>query len=430
MVILLSPMNYHANSGGKVFPTFPGQYFQAAFQTIVASESNNLKGAHFWSADGNGWNTWNVTSYTANRLAWDCQEDIRTIAKDFASIYFGRAAADKMADIYLLSPVAYKYGIYIEPATHGVFNTLPHLRLTTFPVKGYPRIDNGREHIEFLRKIYLQCKPWISETLLYLDHGLDVANTMVEKYQTAKPLIEDVKLSQDVENSLQLTQLLIKTNNLYAKTFFSYFEYRENPTVENRSKLSELSSELKDTKEIFLAAPGCVYDLVGIEQLLKNVEQALEDLLKAEKMLAKAPGPAGIKQIIAEQQQKYVKVLKEYPEEAVKLLHWQGRVDGKDILNIKGKRLEVEHLQYDSIQDMAYSFLESLPDETVTVIPVDIESRSFRPFVLEQPSKKNNYTAKIYLCDYPMTGYSWWKFDLYYIPKAPEELGLKIPWEE
>ncbi|MCK4817598.1 hypothetical protein KA005_17650, partial [bacterium] len=30
MVILLSPMNYHASSGGKVFPTFPGQYFQAA----------------------------------------------------------------------------------------------------------------------------------------------------------------------------------------------------------------------------------------------------------------------------------------------------------------------------------------------------------------------------------------------------------------
>ena len=79
---------------------------------------------------------------------------------------------------------------------------------------------------------------------------------------------------------------------------------------------------------------------------------------------------------------------------------------------------------------MNYSFLESLPNETVTVMPVDIESRSFRPFVLEQPRRENNYTAKIYLCDYPMVGYSWWKFDLYYILSAPEELGLKIPWEE
>jgi len=62
------------------------------------------------------------------------------------------------------------------------------------------------------------------------------------------------------------------------------------------------------------------------------------------------------------------------------------------------------------------------------VIPVDIQSRSFRPFVLEQPTKDNNYTAVIYLSDYPEHGYSWWKFDLYYIPKSPKELDLEIPW--
>ena len=49
-------------------------------------------------------------------------------------------------------------------------------------------------------------------------------------------------------------------------------------------------------------------------------------------------------------------------------------------------------------------------------------------FVLEQPREENNYTVKIYLYDAP-GGYGWFKFDLFYIEKCPEELGLKIPWQ-
>ncbi|MCK5368430.1 MAG: hypothetical protein KAQ62_07750, partial [Cyclobacteriaceae bacterium] len=63
-----------------------------------------------------------------------------------------------------------------------------------------------------------------------------------------------------------------------------------------------------------------------------------------------------------------------------------------------------------------------------TVIVKDIQSRSFGPFVLEQPSAENDYTVTLYLSDSPMHGYSWWKFELYYIPRPPEELGLAVPW--
>ena len=70
----------------------------------------------------------------------------------------------------------------------------------------------------------------------------------------------------------------------------------------------------------------------------------------------------------------------------------------------------------------------TLLPENYTVILLDIQSRSFGPFVLEQPSVENNYTVTLYLSDSPMHGYSWWKFELYYIPRPPEELGLDVPW--
>ena len=164
-----------------------------------------------------------------------------------------------------------------------------------------------------------------------------------------------------------------------------------------------------------------------MDHLLINVERALVDLTEAEQILAEALTPVEIERTIAGQQEKYVKVLEEHSQDAVKFLLWQGKVDGRDILKIKGKNLEVEHIRHNLIKGMTYSFSKSLPDKPVTVILRDIESRSVHPFILEQPTRENNYTVKVYLYDVP-GGLGWWRFDLYYIPKSPEELGLKIPW--
>jgi hypothetical protein len=49
------------------------------------------------------------------------------------------------------------------------------------------------------------------------------------------------------------------------------------------------------------------------------------------------------------------------------------------------------------------------------------------PFVLQQPNQENDFTTKIYLYDKP-GGFGIVTFDLYYIPKSPQELGLDIPW--
>ncbi len=427
MLVQCETMDYH--HGAKVFPSFPGYYFQAGLQTAMIPDAFNLKGLGLDMPYQDGWDTRNVTAYTVSRLAWECPQSIEALAEDFAAIYFGKAAAKQMAELYLLSPVAYKYGLYIEPVTYGQFTSLPQLRVATFPVMGYPVIDKGKEHISFLQRIYLRCKPWIAETNLYLDHGLQTIEQMNRLYQSTAPLIVDKKLAQDVSISLQVSKLLIKINGLYAKMIFAYFGYRENPIEERKQELQRVSSEIRATRADFVQTPGFDFNLYGIDQLLINVEQALADLKLAEQTLKKAPTPEMVETMIAAEQIKYVDLLKNQHKNAVKFFHWEGRVDGSDILKIKDKSVEVEHIRWDMVYFKDFEFFMPLPKKSVTVIPVDIDSRPLHPFILEQPSKENGFTVKVYLEDTP-GGAGWCKFDLYYIAKSPDALDLGNPWQQ
>ena len=419
------PMTYH-EAGQSLFPSYPGEYFQDGIQTILSADNSNLRGYRFNCPSPDGWSSYQSTAYALFRLGWNPFENIETITRDFAAIHFGPKAAKIMAEIYMLSARAYKYGIYIEPVAYGQFSSLLHLRNNNFLAKGFPLLDNGRGHIQFLHSIYLRCEPWMTETIMYLDHGLEIAKEMKEKYQLAKHLIKNKTLAAELDNSLQLTYLLIKTNNLYVKTFFSYFDYRKNPTQKNKQKLFNLKTQLQNSMIKFSSAPDFSYKLTGMEVLLINVNRALENLKKAEQLLSHSPNNEQIKQRVRDYQKTSNRILHKYKSEAVKFLHWEGRVDGQDLIKIAGDKMRVEHLRYDRITDMNYKQIKSLPKKNVTVIPVDIQSRSFHPFVLEQPDDKNNYTVTIYLSDFPMPSRSLWKFDLYYIPKRPQELGLPV----
>ena len=429
MIALLARMDYHTNSNVHIFPTFSGQYFQAALKGIQYHPDHNLKGVQIGIPGRTGLSTTAIMQYTSSRLAWDHLEDLKTIATDYASIHFGKRAANQMAELFLLSASAYKYGIYIEPATYSIFNTLPHIRLTTFPVFGFPAIDKGKQHIDFLYDLYLKCQPWKTETIIYLDHGLSVANEMLAKYQLFKAQINSEENRIELENSLLMMRNLIQTNNLYVKSFIAYFDYRADPIQENKTKLTDLIDGLKSAVEEFQDTPGYVYHLFGINQFIINAEQALSDLENAETILANAPRPFDIRKTITEQQQKYQELLQAHGSEAIKILHWEGKVDGRDIIEIKGDKVNIKHLRWDPVQHLNYEVFEALPARSFTVIPDDLYSRSMHPFVLEQPGEENNYTAKIYLFDEPGGG-DWFKFDLYYIPESPKDLELEIPWNK
>ena len=429
MIVLLSPLNYHGNNNCGILPTFPGTYYQGGLKTYLSVENSNCKGADFGLQPKEAWDTWSLTAYTVYRLTWEPDMNVREIAHDFAAIYFGKETADDLAEVLMLTPKIYKYGMYIAPAAHGQFASLTHLRLTNFPAKGLPNLDGGRKHMEFLYDIYLRCFPWIEETYLYLDHGLELADKARSIINRSAPKISDQKKTELIKNNAEMTYGLVEVNNYYVKAMISYFQYREDPTELTKKQLSQYSEMLKTAMLAFKKIPENIYRLDGIEQLQKNIKITLLDVERAENILANAPDDEGIDKLIDDQQSKYKEVLEEYKEEAVKIVYWQGRVDGRDLFKVKGKEIEIEHLRFDNILETSEEFLTALPDEEYTVIPVDIQSRSFGPFVLEQPSKENDYTVTLYLSDSPMHGYSWWKFELYYIPKSPEELGLEIPWK-
>ncbi len=426
MMAVFETMDYHG--GANVFPTYPGIYFQAGLESILGAGGSNLKGASLDMPAKEGWDTRSLTAYTVARLTWNHREDPKDIAADYCAIHFGKPLAESMAEICLLSPVAYKYGLYIEPVAYGAFSSLPHIRVGTFVAEGYPSIDGGKEHIEFLRKIYLRCKPWLPQTLTYLDHGLDVARTVARKYAALKPRVPDREFAVKVENSLRLTRLLIQTNNLYARTSFAYFQYMEDPTEEKRRALRGLFQKLTTTRKEFVEAPGYDYRLFGVDQLVKNVRQVLDDLERAKRTLARAPSAGEIERAVGRQQRRYREVLRTHTGSAAKILHWEGRVDGRDILSVRGDELKVEHLRWDPIYFQSHTFAKPLPRRAGTVVPEDLQSEPMHPFILEQPSEKNDYTAKVYLYDVP-GGAHWVKFNLYFIDERPEALGLTVPWE-
>jgi hypothetical protein len=427
-LVCFEPMNYYESSRSKIFPTFCGQYFQAGLQTFLAAKDNNIKGSGYLVGPAReGWDTRSAYSYVLFRLSWDPDEDIRQIAEDFCAINFGREAAQKMAEIFMLTAVAYKYGLHIEPVSYGQFNSFIHMRVGTFPAQGYPSIDGGKEHLDFLRKIYLRCKPWKFETLDDLDHGLNTAKQMLEKFKSVKPLLQDQNLAQKVENALNMTYSLIQTNNMYIKTAFAYFEYREKPSTTTRDILSDHDSRLIKTIDGFKSIPGFGYKLFGVEQLLLNVKMALDDFNLAEQTLDQAPTREELEKTITYQQKLYKQILEKYSDEAVKFLHFDVEIDGRDILIVKGDTYRIEHLRWDSPHVRKSQFEIALPEKVVTVIPKTIQSRPMAPFILQQPNQENDFTTKIYLYDKP-GGFGIVTFDLYYIPKSPQELGLDIPW--
>lgn len=429
-VVCFETMNYYESGAARIFPTFSGQYFQAGLQTFLLPEDTNVVGvASLAGLSGDDWGTRDAYAYVLYRLMWNPNEDMESIARDFCAIHFGRDAAEGMAEIYMMTPSAYKYGLHIEPISYGQFNSFIHMRVGTFPVEGYPTIDSGREHLEFLQKIYLRCKPWQTETLDDLDHGLSVAEAMRARFEDVRGAIDDASQAREIAERLDMTRLLIATNNGYVRTMFAYFAYMEDSTVSKRAALESAYDSFVATREAFMNAPGFGYHLFGVDQLIKNASQALEDVEAAKATLANAPSRSELEQTVQAQQRRHAEVLEAYSEEAVHFAHFEAMIDGRDIINIAGDTHSIQHLRWDGPDVKAFDILTPLPRDAVTVVIKDLYSRPIHPFVLEQPSEANDYTVRIYLDDLP-GGQDWVKCDLYYLAKPPEELGLRVPWQE
>ena len=429
-IVCFETMNYYEGGNTGLFPTFAGEYYQNGLQTfLLPSDSNVRGGAMLAGVNAEGWDTTSAYVYALHRLMWDPNEDMRDIARDFCAIHFGPAAANAMAEIYLLSPHAYKYGLHIEPVSYGQFNSMIHMRVGTFPVEGYPSIDSGREHVEFLRRIYLRCKPWRDETLDDLDHGLAVAETMWAKFEAVRGAIADRALTEEIAKRLAMTRALIATNIGYVRLMFAYFDYLDDATVANHEALTVALDGLSGSKATFMAQPEFHYNLFGVDQLLVNARAAATDVGGAKRALEAAPTRAELEATIAEQQRRYAEVLAQHQADAVHFADFEAMIDGRDILSISGADHTIDHIRWDGPEVKVMTVRVPLPKEEVTVVPKDLYSRPLHPFVLEQPTAENDYTVRVYFDDLP-GGKDWMKCELYYVPRRPRDVGLELPWKQ
>lgn len=427
-VVVFETMNYYESSRARLFPTFSGEYYQSGLRTFLQPPNSNVRGiGAIAGMRMDDWSTTGAYAYVLYRLQWDPHEDMQVIARDFCSIHFGPELAEEMAEIFLLSPNAYKYGLHIEPISYGQFNSFLHMRVGTFPEQGIPAIDRGREHLEFLERVYLRCKPWRVETLDDLDHGLAVARSMKERFAAVEGRFEDRELAREIGERLDMTIHLIRINNRSVRTAFALFDALDREDIERREALEEERRELAAARDAFTSAPGFGYELFGIDLLARIVDLALDDLDEVRRILHEAPTKEQIRETVSGQQARYREVLEKHVDEAVLFGRFEAQIDGNDILILSGTETEIHHMRWDYPHIETLEILRPLPDREITVVVKDLESRPLHPFVLEQPSAANDYTARIYFEDEP-GGHGWVRCELYYLEKPPETLGLAIPW--
>jgi hypothetical protein len=99
---------------------------------------------------------------------------------------------------------------------------------------------------------------------------------------------------------------------------------------------------------------------------------------------------------------------------------WRGRVDGSDDIIIQGNHVRVEHVSAKPIQKQDYRFSAPLPmgevDLQLNVIKGRGEIR-----LLEQPSKRNQYTAVVRVDDQDNGGDSDYEFELSWSRKESKD---------
>ncbi len=379
--------------GGPVMD-FAAEFIQAGLQYAL------MRGARGVSAALPSWSAsprqpgYDALPYTVWRLAWNPGEDLEKIVTEWAAQYFG-AAAPVVAEVLLKTDDAVRDSYYVAPYAVRVWNPLGHIYGSMFICKGNPFFDNGRGHDEFLKTIYLHCKPCLDRVWELMDRGVATYDEMIEKYLAVKHLVPRKEYRDGFEEVLRHARAVLNLNRLYVKAFTAYFEYREKRSPYWRGRLARLLSELGYAASEYEEKWG-LYRLYGIKEFLKLARRALIDPDGLEQLLATSPTTGEVEELVRQHMDKEEKLASR--PDAKMILRWEGVVDGRDILHVKGETIQIEHLLAEPIHDVKYVFYEPVAAAPARYAVKRIRCRG-AALVLENPSSDNGYTLKIYLDD-------------------------------
>jgi hypothetical protein len=392
--------------GGQRFPDFMGLYQGAGLQ--YARERGTI--GVTVGLTGSLWQE--ASLYTASRLMWDPYQDVEKIARDWAAIRFGRRASTDIARLLILSYDAMMKSLYLRPyaSTHA-WNPIPHIMTGLYFLVGDPIWDRGRRHMRFLRELYLQCKPWLEETIREIEEGVKIYREMLRIYRRAKPKVSDRRLAEEAHRSLLLGESFVRLSALYSISFLRFFEYMDGRTERKRRRAGRLIGELERAIERYRARRGN-FDTFAIELFIENAKGFLEDPDRAEERLRSAPTEEEILRMLETAEESDRRELEAHPE-AVKIMYWEGNVDGKELITVKGREVSLRHLVDEPPTEVRYELYAEIPQRSRLVIE-RIEARGY-VCVVEQPSEENGWSARIFVSD-PQDGRDIYRFNLYAIP--------------
>ncbi|MBU7004033.1 MAG: hypothetical protein HXS50_00605, partial [Theionarchaea archaeon] len=336
-------------------------------------------------------------TYVFSRLGWNPRCSVEELTVNWASKAFGRGAAGDIARIFLLGSVAVRDGLYLrQPGLHN-WEPIPHLRVNDFVVKGVPDLDNGRTHDEYLKSIYLQCKPWLEQTESELDHGEAVCREMIGIFEGCRDRIVDGSKAKDLEKILQHGLATMRLNGGYARAFLRYFKYREEPTEGNRDVLEERLRDLEEAISDYRARFD-FYNMQGIIAFQALAKRAIDDLEGAERTLKSSPTMDDLQAMFDWERENWEKRL-EVSSDSILIATWKGSMDGRDIIRIRDGKFTIEHIADDPIvspQIWAHADFPRGKKCEVVIKPLDVPGNIH---IKEQPSPENDYTLTLYTED-------------------------------
>lgn len=99
---------------------------------------------------------------------------------------------------------------------------------------------------------------------------------------------------------------------------------------------------------------------------------------------------------------------------------WRGKVDGVDDILVQGSQVKIEHVSAMPIQNQQYKFSTPLPFAEVDLSLTQIKGRG-TVRILEQPTKRNQFTAVIRVDDQDHSGASDYEFELSWSRKEDKD---------
>ncbi len=109
-------------------------------------------------------------------------------------------------------------------------------------------------------------------------------------------------------------------------------------------------------------------------------------------------------------------------QDEIETLRWRGRVDGVDDIIIRGDKVRVEHVAAKPIQSQDYRFSAPLPTADVELTLRTIQGRG-NVRLLEQPTRRNEYTAVVRIDDSEPRGDDEYEFELSWSREWPDGGG-------